>query len=93
MKKIRFITLLMFAAFQMNAQTIQTESLIKGDSILTLHFRVNVEGCIKVRPRYVNEYRQSCPVFLDEKGFLFYICLFNNHLEYVTLDENVEIDE
>lgn len=73
------------------SQSIHVESVIKQDSVMFNRYNNVTEGCIKVQLRYVIN-KQNCPVFLDENGFLFYICIIKTHLEYITLDSNVSID-
>lgn len=90
MKKLLTIILL-FSSLVMYSQSTHIESLVKQDSVMYHKYKCVTEGCIKVQPRYVID-NQDCPVFLDENGFLFYICIIKQHLEYITLDTNVSID-
>ena len=92
MKNLIILFFLIVFSTQLSAQTTKFENLIESDSLHTLYYNLNIEGCIKVQPRYINEFNQNCPIFLDEKGYLFYMWLNNNVLEYVVLDKNIEID-
>ena len=78
MKKLLTI-ILIFSSLVMYSQSIHVESVIKQDSVMFNRYKNIIEGCIKVQPRYVIN-NQNCPVFLDENGFLFYICIIKQHL-------------
>ena len=91
MKNI-LIALLMFVSCNMFAQ-IKVEDIVKKDSVLTMKYNMVTGGSIKQGLRYVpSDKKYNCPVFLDEKGFLYYVSINNNYLEFITLDGNTPVD-
>lgn len=84
MKKILIV--LMLASSSINAQIgYFTEAVVKSDSILTRLYYPAIEGCEKSIARYRERNGQSCPVFIDEQGFVFYVRVVNKKLEFVDL--------
>lgn len=91
MKNI-FIILFFFVSCNMFAQT-KVEDVVKKDSILAMKYNMVTEGSVKQGFRYIpSDKKYSCPVFLDEKGFLYYVSVNNNYLKFITLDKNTPID-
>lgn len=84
--------LILFISCNLFAQT-KIEDIIKKDSMLTMKYNMVTEGSVKYGLRYVPaDKKYNCPVFLDEKGFLYYVCIVNQNLKFITLDKNTPID-
>jgi hypothetical protein len=86
MKKI-FIILLVCLSFYLNAQksSIKVEEVIAKDSLKTVLYTSIIEGYTKARVNWRIDH-QSCPVFIDEEGFMFFIKLEDNCIAIVEID-------
>jgi hypothetical protein len=70
----------------MSAQTtsIKVEDVIAKDSLKTVLVNCIIEGCEKSKVNLrINH--QSCPVYLDPEGFIFYIKLEDGDIKIVEL--------
>jgi len=85
MKNIITILLLLISSFVTAQIGYFTEAIIKSDSILSTLYYSATEGCEKSIGRYREKNGQSCPVFIDEQGFVFYVRVSNKRLEFVDL--------
>ena len=72
---------------------IKVEDVVKKDSVLTMKYNMVTESSVKQGLRYVpSDKKYNCPVFLDEKGFLYYVSINNNYLKFIILDKNTPVD-
>jgi len=63
----------------------QVESNIALTEFQKLCYDNVTEGCQKIQIRIVDN-NLSCPVFIDENGWTFFITMINNKLQYITVD-------
>jgi hypothetical protein len=86
MKKI-FTILLVCLSFYLNAQksSIKVEEVIAKDSLKTVLYTSIIEGYTKAKMNLRVDH-QSCPVFIDEEGFMFFIKLEDNYIAIVEID-------
>lgn len=88
--KYLIIFALLFLSFNLTAQkAVQVEDLVPTlDSLQQLYVRDNIEGCIKLYARYGTRDQVSCPVYLDEQGWYFYIYISPERNAYfITLNK------
>jgi len=48
---------------------------IKLDSVQMISWNIYTEGCQKLQYRYVTQEKCSCPIYLDEQGFFFFLTI------------------
>ena len=84
-KLILFSTFMFFTIICFSQTKCFTEALVKQDSILTIKYNYAVENCEKSIARYRDQTGQSCPVFVDEQGFVFYVRVQKGKLEFIDL--------
>lgn len=86
MKKI-FTVLLVCLSFCINAQksSIKVEEVIAKDSLKTVLYTSIIEGYTKAKMNLRVDH-QSCPVFIDEEGFMFFIKIEDNCIAIVEID-------
>jgi len=93
MKNLIIFTLLFLSSICSAQRAIQVEDIISTlDSLQQSYFKDNVEDCVRLYARYGTRDQISCPVYLDEQGYYFYVYVSpQKHIYFITL--NKENDE
>lgn len=78
-----------FAGILYAQKPVKVEQIIAQDSLKTVLYNNLIEGYEKSSARIViksNKTQQSCPVFLDEEGFMFLIKIEDTFICIVDID-------
>lgn len=89
MKNLIILTLLFLSSICSAQRAIQVEDIISTlDSLQQSYFKDNVEDCVRLYARYGTRDQISCPVYLDEQGYYFYVYVSpQKHIYFITLSK------
>ena len=88
MKKLITILILICMTTVLYSQSVlpQVENNIALTGFQKLCYDNVTEGCVKQKVRIVDN-NLSCPVFIDEEGWMFFISIVDSCLQYITIDK------